>query len=67
MTKNIALTAISQMSDHFELDELIDRLLLIEKIEKGREQSRNGQVIFLEEVKRRVASWRKQLPSQPTQ
>ena len=45
MTKNIALTAISQMSNHFELDELIDRLLLIEKIEKGREQSRNGQVI----------------------
>ena len=68
MTKNIALTAISQMSDHFELDELIDRLLLIEKIEKGREQSRNGQVIPpLEEVKHRVASWRKQLPSQPTQ
>ena len=67
MTKNIALTAISQMSDHFELDELIDRLLLIKKIEKGREQSRNGQIIFLEEVKRRVASWRKQFPSQPTQ
>ena len=45
MTNNIALTAISQMSNHFELDELIDRLLSIEKIEKGREQSRNGQVI----------------------
>lgn len=63
MTKNVVLTAISQLPNHFELDELIDRLLLIEQIETGREQSRDNQVTPLEEVKRQVASWREQLPS----
>ena len=61
MTKDMALTAISQISNHFELNELIDRLLLIKQIEKGREQNRNGQVIPFEKAKRQVASWREQL------
>ncbi len=66
MTKNIVLTAVSQLPNHFELDELIDYLLLIEQIEEGRELSRNNQVIPFEEVKRQVALWREQPLSQPT-
>lgn len=59
MTKKILFAAIDQLPDHFGLDELIDRLLLIERIERSREQNRNGEVVSFEEVKRQAASWRK--------
>ena len=41
------------------MDELIDRLLLIQKIEKVREQSRNNQTYSQEEVKQLVKTWSK--------
>ncbi len=59
MSKETLLTAADQLPDHFELDELIDRLLLIQKIEKGREQSRNNQTYSQEEVKQLVKTWSK--------
>lgn len=57
MSKETLFTAADQLPDHFELDDLIDRLLLIEKIEKGREQSRNNQTYTQEEVKQMVKTW----------
>jgi len=57
MNKEILFTAADQLPDQFELDELIDRLLLIQKIEKGREQSRNTQTHSQEEVKQLVKTW----------
>lgn len=59
MSKETLLAAADQLPDHFELDELIDRLLLIQKIEKGREQSRNNQTYSQEEVKQLVKMWSK--------
>jgi len=59
MSKETLLAAADQLPDHFELDELIDRLLLIQKIEKGREQSRNNQTYSQEEVKQLVKTWSK--------
>ncbi|WP_310391631.1 hypothetical protein [Hymenobacter sp.] len=57
MNKEILFTAADQLPDNFELDELIDCLLLIQKIEKGREQSRNNQTHSQEEVKQLVKTW----------
>ena len=57
MNKEILFTAADQLPDNFELDELIDRLLLIQTIEKGREQSRNNQTYSQEEVKQMVKTW----------
>ena len=59
MSKETLLAAADQLPDHFELDELIDRLLLIQKIEKGREQSRNNQTYSQEEIKQLVKTWSK--------
>ncbi|MFD1468597.1 hypothetical protein ACFQ48_10210 [Hymenobacter caeli] len=59
MSKETLLAAADQLPDHFELDELIDRLLLIQRIEKGREQSRNNQTYSQEEVKQLVKTWSK--------
>ena len=57
MSKETLLAAADRLPDHFELDELIDRLLLIQKIEKGREQSRNDQTHPQEEVKQLAKTW----------
>ncbi len=57
MSKETLFAAADQLPDHFELDELIDRLLLIERIEKGREQSRTNQTHSQEEVKQLVKTW----------
>ncbi|MCR5889604.1 hypothetical protein LRS06_17860 [Hymenobacter sp. J193] len=57
MTKELLQATLDQLPDTFELEELIERLLLIEKIEKGREQSRRGQTVSHEEAKQLVKTW----------
>ena len=57
MTKETILAAVQALPEQISLNELIERLILIEKIEKGREQSRLGQTISQEEVKQLVKTW----------
>ncbi len=57
MTKETILAAVQALPEQISLDELIERLILVEKIEKGREQSRLGQVVGQEEVKQLVKTW----------
>ncbi len=57
MSKETILAAINALPEKVELNDVIDRLILIEKIEEGREQSRLGQTVSHEEVKARVTSW----------
>lgn len=40
------------MPEQFNIDELIERLLFIQKVEKGLEQSKSNQVISIEELKK---------------
>ena len=57
MNKQTILAAVNTLPDEIQLDELVERLLLVEKIEKGREQSRNGQTVSQEEVEQLVKTW----------
>jgi parvulin-like peptidyl-prolyl isomerase len=57
MNKQTVLDAVNALPEEIELDELIERLIFIEKIEKGREQSRNGETVSQEEVKQIVRTW----------
>ena len=59
MTKDTATAAIREMPPEFDVDELIERLLFIEKVEEGLKQIDNGQKIPLVEVKKIVSEWRK--------
>ena len=56
MTKDSAVTAIKEMPQEFELDELIEKLIFIEKVEEGLDE---GKKIPLDEVKKIVREWRK--------
>lgn len=52
LTKDKVLDSINNMPDNFTIDELIDRLVFIEKVERGLEQSKRGEVYPHEEVKK---------------
>jgi len=45
------------LPDSFTIDELIDRLIFIEKVEQGLKQSAEGKVISHEEVKKIIEKW----------
>ena len=51
--KQRALDAIRGMPDGATMDDVIERLCFIAKIEEGLRQSRTGQVVPHEEVKKR--------------
>ena len=57
MNKQTILAVVNALPEEIELDELVERLILIEKIEKGREQSRTNQTVAHEEVKQLVKTW----------
>ena len=52
MTKDTATAAIREMPQEFDVDELIERLLFIEKVKEGLKQIDNSQKIPLVEVKK---------------
>jgi hypothetical protein len=45
MTKTKLIEAINKLPDDFSIDELLDEILLIQKIENGLKQSDNDEVI----------------------
>ena len=53
VTKAKVLETVGSMPEQFKIDELIERLLFIQKVEKGLEQSKRNQVISMEELKKR--------------
>ena len=57
MEKKKALEAIKEMPENFDLEVLIERLIFIEKVEKGLEHVKEGKVISHEELKKIVLQW----------
>ncbi|MFZ4543870.1 MAG: hypothetical protein ACOYOA_07460 [Saprospiraceae bacterium] len=59
LTKEKVLTSVQSLPEHFSIDDLMEKLIIIEKIETGIEQLSKGQVYSQEEVKEKVQLWRK--------
>jgi len=59
LTKEKVNKSIKSLPDSFSIDELIDQLILMEKIEEGHKQSEEGKVISNEEVKLIIDKWSK--------
>ena len=54
MRKEKVIETLKQFPDEFTVDELIERIILIEKIEKGMNDVREDKVKTLDEVKRDI-------------
>ncbi len=59
LTKDIVNKTINTLPDSFTIDELIDQLIFMEKVEEGYQQSEAGSVISNEDVKLIIDKWSK--------
>lgn len=59
LTRDKVINSIKDLPDSFTIDELIDRLIFIEKVEQGLMQSEEGKVIPHEDVGKIIEKWSK--------
>lgn len=55
--KEKMLEAVSTLPDDAQIEDAMEKLLFLAKVEKGLEQANNGQTIPDDEVKQRVSRW----------
>jgi len=59
LTKEKLNKTIKNLPDNFTIDDLIDQLIFLEKVEEGYKQSEAGKVISNEDVKLMIDKWLK--------
>ena len=59
MSKETVLAAVNALPEEIEVNELIERLIFIEKVEEGFAAIERGDCKTHEEVKQIVQSWQK--------
>lgn len=59
MNKTTLLNAINDFPNDFDLDELLEKLVVIDKIDEASKGIDNGESISHEELKKITASWKK--------
>ncbi|MCY7351083.1 MAG: hypothetical protein LH606_10500 [Cytophagaceae bacterium] len=57
MTKEHLTEVAKHLPETFSIDELIERLILVESFERGREQYEQGKTLTQEEVGKRLEKW----------
>lgn len=57
VTKSQLKETIDQLPDQFSLDELIDKIILVDKINRGNLQSEKNETLSEEEVDKEMAKW----------
>lgn len=59
MQKSTILNTLSKLPNKFNLDEFLERLIVIEKIDEGMKEAKSGKSINHDKVKKMVAKWHK--------
>lgn len=57
MKRDKAIETIKELPQEFDLDDLIERLIFVEKVEKGLEQLDEGKTVPHEKVKELAKKW----------
>jgi hypothetical protein len=56
-TKDKIIIGIKMLPDSVTIDDILDQIMLVEKIEKGIEQSNKNQVVSDDELDKRLGKW----------
>lgn len=56
-TKEKIISGINNLPDTVTIDDILDQIILVEKIEKGLEQSENNQVVSDDDLDKRLGKW----------
>jgi hypothetical protein len=59
MKKATVINALNELPKEFKLDELLERLLVLEKIEAGLKEAKSGKTVAHDRVKKMAAKWQK--------
>lgn len=59
LTKKQVMTTIKGMPEKFDTTQLFDRILLLNKIEEGRRQIKEGKTYTTEEAQKKLKKWLK--------
>ncbi|MBK7008404.1 MAG: hypothetical protein IPH94_03480 [Saprospiraceae bacterium] len=57
LTKELVNSQIKEMPDEFTLDELIERLIIVEKVSRSLKEVEQGKTITEEELDEKMAKW----------
>jgi len=57
LVKEQVSETIARMPDEFELDDIIDKLIFLDKIEQGLKDSEEGRVYSEEEAAKKLEKW----------
>lgn len=57
MKKSKVIDTVKDLPEEFELDELLEKLIFIEKVDLGLAQTEEGKVVTHEKVKEIVKQW----------
>jgi len=59
LTKKQVMSVVKSMPDNFETTQLFDRILLVKKVEEGREQLKSGKGVSTDEAIKKLKKWLK--------
>jgi len=59
MQKSTIKHTLNELPSKFNLDDFLEKLIVIEKIDEGMEEAKTGKTISHDKVKKMVAKWHK--------
>ncbi len=59
LTKEQLIQTINDLPEKFSLDDLLDRIVLLQKMEIGLKQSNAGQTLTTDQAKEKLKKWLK--------
>jgi len=57
ITKSILQESLDRFPEEFTLEELIEQAILIDKIQRGNQQSERGETVSEEELDKEMSKW----------
>jgi len=59
ITKTHLLSTFDKLPENLTIDQVIDHIIFVEKVQKGLEDSENGRVNTTEEAREKLSKWLK--------
>ena len=59
MTKTQIINSLQKLPENLTIDQVIEHLIFIEKIQKGMDDSENGNILSSDEAKEKLNKWLK--------
>jgi predicted transcriptional regulator len=59
ITKTLLISTLEKLPENLTVDQVIDHIIFVEKVQKGLEDSENGRVFTTDEARKKSSKWLK--------